>query len=988
MKRRHVKLLLFGLLLLLLLVPTAVVTWIATTESGLQFVTSRLGKVGPVTVSVTGAHGTLVKGFGFQSLRIQHRRADIQVGESEGRIRLLPLLWRRVEVPKFHTTQVQVQAFPGDNRRTRWTPRFLPRTLRIDLDSLQVDRTVLILVSGRTVEYTGLRGGITLLPRQLRIRSAAVDYQAMHAEGNVQLMASQPFGIRGTVDLRYSPDGQPAWHILARLDGNLDRLPIQAQVLEPFRADSDGAALTLTSGWRYEGHANVRDLDLAKFGGSSALGLLSGELDITADSDEYTARGNVNVPLLEAGPLATTFTGFYSNRQLQIRSASFLHAPSGSQVQVRGDVTLVEGGPRLQLNGQWSRFRWPLAASEPAFSSTRGTFKLSGIKPWNLELDGLVTAAGYADLPATVRGALSADSLQITAGQVGVLGGNATFTGDTRWSPQQSWHLKGRADNFDPAAARPDLPGRLSFDFDARGAPFGEDAGLELEVRRLSGRLRGQNASGGGHIARAPGSEDWQFTGVDLRLGRTRLQLDGGLGEQRDLRFAVEAEDLSLVDPEARGHLSARGRYAGTQQAPVLLFKARGSDFRWQGYELASLNADVDVDMGTARRTQGKVELAGLKLGERTVQRVQLQLQGAMDAQRILAEVDAPPLRSALTAEGVFADGLWRGQISSLAVDGERDLHLRLEKPAPLRFGTDEVRVDDLCLKGMSERVCTSGMRDGAGLWRVLVDATDLPLHALTAGLTANIDYDGTIAAGGELTGAPGVPVTGNLRAQLRDAQLRHRLSNGREEKLALGNGGVALRATPDAFNAEVSLDAGDAGRILARLDGQRSTPEWQDHPIRGSLDADTLGLGLLDLYLGGIDRASGRIATKVSIGGTLGQPTMEGTLTLRDAQIDIFQVNLSMRELSLDARFNADSLDLSGQTKIAAGTAKVNGRVSWRDREPTATCTSKARTCAWSTCPKRASTPRPSSTSSSKAGASWPMAKCSFRRRGWNRPI
>ena len=935
MKKRRIKLILLLGLLLLLLVPTAVVTWVVTTEAGLQFVAGRLGKVGPVTVTVTGVQGTLVKGFSFQSLRIQHRRADIQVGAAEGRIRLFPLLLRRIDVPRFHTRQLALQAFPGERRQTEWTPRFLPQTLRIDVDSLQVDRAVLTLVSGRTVEYSGLRGGITILPKLLRIRTAAVDYDVLHAEGNLRLTAAKPFGIRGDVDLRYRPEGQPEWHIVSRLDGNLDRMAVQAQVLEPFLVDSEGAALTLTSGWRYEGHAKVRDLDLEKFGGSSALGLLSGELDITANSQEYTGRGQVNVPVLEAGPLAATFAGFYSNRQLQIRSASFAHAPSGAQAQVRGDVTLVEGGPRLDLRGQWTRFRWPLAAAEPAFSSARGTFRLSGVKPWQLEADGLVTAAGYSDLPGSIRGALAADSLQITAGRVGVLGGNASFTGDARWNPEQSWHVKGRAENFDPAAVRPDLPGRLSFDFDARGAPFGENAGLELDLRGLSGRLRGQNASGSGHFARAAGSEDWQFSDVDLKLGRTSLELDGGLGARRDLRFAVEAEDLSLIDPAARGRLSARGRFAGTREAPVLLFKARGADFLWKDYELASLNADVDVDLGAARRTQGQVELAGLHVAGRDVQRLQLQLQGTMDAQRIIAQLDAPPLRGALTADGVYTDGLWRGQINSLGIDGERELHMRLEKPAPLRFALNEFRVDDLCLKGMSERVCTTGSRDPAGPWRALVEATDLPLHALTAGMTADIEYDGTIAATGEASGAPGVPVTGNLRAQLRDAQLRHRLSNGREETLALGNGGVAVRAGADAFSLEVGLNAGEAGRILGRLDGQRNTESWRDHPIRGSLDADTLGLGLLDIYLGGIDRANGRILTKVDIGGTLGQPTIEGTLQLRDAQIDIFQVNLSMRELSMDAKFNAESLTLSGQTRIGEGRAKVDGRLTWRGREP-----------------------------------------------------
>jgi len=922
------------LLVLVLLAPTAFVSYVVTTESGLQFVARRLGKVGPVTINITDVHGTLVRGVSFSSLRIQHKRVDIQVGPSTGRIELLPLLLRRIKVPQFTTGDIAIQVFPADGPHTPWTPHFLPATLRIDVGAVQINR-VTITAGEHKVEFSGLRGIVTILPKQLRVRSGVIDFEALHAEGNVRLRAADPLGVSGDVNLLYRPEGQPQWRIAANISGDLNRMPIKAKILAPFKADTNGVALTLTSGWRYEGHARASDFDLATFGGTSALGLLAGELDITADAKEYTAHGNVIVPLFEAGPLASTFTGFYSNKQLEIRSASFTHAASGTTAKVHGQVELVEGGPRLELSGDWSRFRWPLATKEPAFNSARGTFRLSGLKPWKLEADGLVSANGFNDLPGSIRGTLATDSLLISSGRVGVLGGTATFTGDARWNPAQSWHIKGHAENFDPTSIRPDLPGRLSFDFDARGAPFGGAAALDLDLQRLGGTLRAQNASGSGHFSRAAGSEDWQFKGVDLRLGRTHVQLDGGLGARSDLRFALEAEDLSLLDPDARGRVTASGRFAGTSEAPILLVKARGTDFEWRDYQLAALNADVDIDLGTSRRTEGQVELAGLHFAGRTVQRAQLQLQGTMDAQHLLLEVDAPPLRSALAAEGVFADGLWRGQITSLAIDGERDLRLKLEGQAPLRFSAKEFHVDDLCIKGTTERLCTAALLDPNGLWRVQFNATDLPLSALTAGLTADVDYDGTIALGGEATGAPGVPITGNLRAQLQGAQLRHKLSNGREEKLSLGNGGVAARATADAFNVEVSLDAGDAGRVLGRLDGQRNTPDWHDHPIQGSLDADTAGLGLLDLYLGGIDRASGRITTKVGIGGTLGQPTLEGTLQLRDAQIDIFQVNLSMRDLSLDARFNANSLDLTGQSRVGEGTAKFNGRIAWRDREP-----------------------------------------------------
>jgi translocation and assembly module TamB len=170
------------------------------------------------------------------------------------------------------------------------------------------------------------------------------------------------------------------------------------------------------------------------------------------------------------------------------------------------------------------------------------------------------------------------------------------------------------------------------------------------------------------------------------------------------------------------------------------------------------------------------------------------------------------------------------------------------------------------------------------------------------------------------------------------EARLRHLVGGNREEVMSLGTGTVKANATTSAFSFLVELDAGAAGSIQGRLDGQRTRDDWRDYPIQGSLSAQTDGLSLLDVYIGEIDRASGHLSTRVDINGTLGAPTLAGLLQLRDASIDIFQTGTSLRELSLEARFDANALDFSGQSRLGsevAQLARFNGRLSWRDGEP-----------------------------------------------------
>lgn len=927
---------LLGLLGVVVLTPTAMLWWLATTERGLAFLAARLGQFGAMTITASEASGTLTDGFRLGSLRVQHRLVDIRIESAAGRIELLPLLLRRhVVVSELDINQLEIQLVRNTEQRPSREPRFLPSTLRIDAGQLRVDEFGLTLANGRRIEFSGISASGTVLPRQIRVNSAAVDLNGMHmsTQGG-RVLAARPIGLEGGVDWQWQPQGQPLWSASARLDGDLDRLPVTLELATPFIAQVKGAALTLTDGWRIEGDADVRELDLQDFGAGGALGLISGQVQATLDRDGFTAKGPVTLPALNAGPLQVDVDGAWNDRRLTLRSARALHQPSGSRATASGTVDFIPGGPRLALAGSWTPLQWPLASSEPAFTSPQGTFRMDGMRPWQVQAEAQIAALGLEPMPARARGVLGTEAVTISEGELQLLGGEARFTGEARWQPAEHWQVQGHMSRLDPAQLRDDLPGRLNFDFRAQGAPFANSS-LDVTLANLAGTLRGQPAHGAGRIMLASGSKDWQFRDLNLELGRTQLQLDGVFGSSSDLNFALDAEDLSLFKADARGRLSARGRYAGSRDQPVLLFKARGNDFLWNDISAESLDADLDIDTRDNGRARGRLNLTDVKRGVRTLNRVVMVLGGDGDKQRVTLDVDAAPLRTAASATGNMRDGLWYGNLESLSVSDGADLALRLAETVPLMLGATQFDVGRLCLAGEQARVCGQGRLDPRGAWSSSFSANSLPLLALTAGLTQNVNYEGTINLQGELAGVLGDLPTGNVRGELMGAQLRHVLGNGREERMALGSGHIEANATPTGFTLNVEMDAGASGGILGSLEGQRTAGDWTSYPIRGSLDARTDGLALLDVYLGGVDRATGQVSTRVDITGTLGAPQIAGTLQLREAEIDIYQVNLGMRELSLDARFDNTALALSGQSRLGTGMARFNGELAWRDLQP-----------------------------------------------------
>ncbi len=930
-RRRRIALVLLGILIVL---PSAALLVVASTEWGLQAVATRLGVLGPVTLQVEGVSGTLAGGARIELLDIEHERVHLRFTGIEGRLRLAPLLWQTISVPQLSIQTALIEVRYAKDKTHPWKPRFLPPLMRIHADEVRVSQGTLVVPNGLRFEATHVEAAGAVYPKQIRILRGELDLPSLHLGADGRLLATDPLAFSGQANATWQLPGQPRWSATASFAGNLQSLPLTGALTAPFHAAVTGRFASLTEAWHFEGTSRVKDFDIVPFGGGKMLGTMSGELALSADREGFKARGEADSAGLAVGKFDVDFDGFYANRRLTIRASHVTHQASKAHAVTRGTIDLIVGQrPLLDLSGDWKDFRWPLRGADPPVRSAQGHFTLRGDKPYRVDGEGEFRAADLPAMRATASGLLDSDHFTLTQAQVAAYGGSAQVHGEALWSPEQSWKLAGTALDIDFGQLREDLPGRIHFDFAASGRRFASDGDFDVAIQQLEGELRGSTASGHGQLARR--GADLRFTGVDLHLGRARLTLEGLLGTQRDLRFGLNTDDLSLLSPDARGRLAARGTLAGTATAPLLGIRAVGSNFEFGKQSLRSLDADVDIDLRENGTTRGRVRLRELHAAGRVVNAVNLELDGRASDNNLFVTLEAKGLQLSLAAQGAFKDGRWKGAVRELTADDNASLKLALESPAPLEFTPDEFRLASLCLKGKEQqRFCAAG-EAAAGRWHATFNAEKLPLRTLTAGLSQDVDYDGTIGVDGELAGAGEDPVTGTLHASLREAQVRHHLSNGREERFAFGTGLVDASATRNDFAVKVGLDAGAAGNIKGTLDGRRTGGAWPQYRINGQVALETDGLGLLDVYVPGIDRAAGRLTTQATVTGTLGEPDFQGDLQVRKGEADLYQINLALREVSLDAHFNGNALELSGAARAGEGSGKLNGKITWRERLP-----------------------------------------------------
>ena len=904
--------------------------WYATcTQSGLQLVLRQLSnKKGPVTMWIDGGSGTFADGFHIDHFRLLHERVEVRADGVSGRVTVLPLLWATIwghDVRIDHAF-VHVLARVGPSTPLK---QLLPPFLTIYADGTRIKSATLIVINGQRFDGSNLLASADLRSQTMRFRDISLQMGALSCLAGGSITAHEPLQLAAESRWTWAVAKQPTYLFTADVNGDLSKLAVHSEFSSPFQAEFTGALLNLTDDWHWAGKGNVRNVDIRVWGANGILGQLNGSLDMLGNRDGFTAQGPVNSSGLNGGAFHVNFSGNFAAQTLVVRRVQLQNRASHASLDAHGRIGIVRGGPRLDLQGVWRDFQWPLRGATPVLTSAAGEFTLTGVLPYDVSANGRIKPAGLPEFPLQMHGVLAKDRLTVSDGAASLWGGHTSVTAQARWSPQDSWNIAGRVNDLDTAQLRSDVPGRLSFDFHANGNRFGGDSDLDVDLRNLGGRLRGTAAHGYGHVLRK--NRLWQFDRVNVSAGGTNLTVDGSLGDSADLEFKLNASDLSIIAPDTRGRLNAKGTIKGSAASPVVRLSATGSNLKAGDVTLRAVDADIDLDAHSGHEQHAQLHLTDLGLRGRLINHLDFSLTGTPEANRISVTAQAVDTRVTAIADGAVTNGVWRGRWQDFRVDDKTDLHLKLESPADIRVASNSGSVEALCLKAINANWCGSASWSPQQ-WSVDSEARELPLSTLTSGLTPRSTYEGRIDAKAHISSTGGGPIEGSLRADLSNAQLRRRRSNSREDLVRLGSGNVTLTADRSAIQGRFNFDAKEVGSINGEVTAQRNGGAYGDMSLRGSIKASTRELGFINFYVPDIDRAAGQLLADLSLAGTLSGPLVNGSVALSDGELDLYQVNLQLRQVAAVAKFVDNHIAFTGSGKAAEGTLQATGDIAWNN--------------------------------------------------------
>ncbi len=924
--------------LALVLLVFGVIYYLGWTEAGLQRLVSLANRrLGPVTLSLVGARGTLHSGVHFDRVEVDHARVQIIANQVDGRAALLPLLWQTISVTHLEIGDVTIHVLPHVSQPNEvWEPHFLFGLLNIEAVRLRVGHAKLIAPGGTTLEADKADTSAQIGAQTIRIFDGALIYDGFEVHASGVLRAAQSMGLNGHARLSKAATAeQPAWLIDGQFGGDLDDVKVGAEVLSPFNADFHGNALALTGDWHWLGDLQVRSLDLRAFGAGDALGLISGPLKISGGHQGFAARGTLDPAGLHAGPLSVDFAGNYGARIFSISHLALGHRESGAQITSAGQIEFADAGARMDLRGQWRSFRWPLNDTAAVVRSSDGDYTLSGSKPFAFTASGGLQVLSQPAMQVRAAGRLAHDGLDIPAATVEAYGGRAQLRAGLKWSPAVSWSASGAMHGLDIASLRPTINGHLSFGFDASGQGFSAGRTLRAAISDISGQVRGQAA--GGHAAFALDGDEWTLQQVRVQLGATHLEADGRVAPKPDLHFAVDVADLALLQSGAHGRVRATGRLRGDTHNPVILARVAGSELAFGRASLHEVAAHIDFDPQGSGHAAVNLQFDRLRVGSREIGHASFVTSGTAPSHRFDLQVSATPLIVRATGTGNFAGGVWHAAINEFTATDNANMHLALASPTELLAALDgsELQLERLCLHDVAAALCLTAANANDHS-QLSLSAARVPLSALTAGVSGETGYEGQVSLDIRAESLPGAPWTSAFNGALADALVRHHLRGGRVESFSLGNGNLQATLDASGLTASVLLDAGAAGNISGHATAHGSGTISGAWPLSGELQLQTQSLGFIDSYVAQVDRVSGQLDADLTLAGTLGAPVFNGELKVSKGEIDAYQINLALRELSLDAQLKGTELRLEGDTKAGAdGHGHINGLVNWRNGLP-----------------------------------------------------
>lgn len=917
----------FGLLLLLLvLIIAAGLTWALGTEKGLQQTLELANKVAPGTLKWEEAGGKLLGPLRISGLHYADVDGiDARVGSLDFQWQPSALLGLKLGVDQLHLDDIEVRLTESaDQTESAPSPGELPDIslpVSISLKDIVVSNVAIYPPGQETpIEINRVALAVDIEQSDVDLKELAVvaPQGELRVHGNASIRDDYPMDL----SLSWRTDIDPSMPLQGEgtFAGSLAQLQIEHQVEGFAMADIVATVSNIPSlpAWDASIEASIPD--------PAALSpLITSTPQMTiktsGNPDDYQAQAKVVVETTETGPVSVDADVSGSTNMLDIGSLIARLNESGMELSAAGQITFAT--LQSDIKGQWQALSWPVK-SEPQFSSATGTFDMKGTPDeFNINLSTVVGGDVIPEGQWNVSLDGSTIELKNFEVQGQTLDGAITASGTANWEDEPSWDVDLSAKGINPGIQWTEFPGSINLDVSSKGQISEQGPQLSANIKQVSGTLRKQSLSGRGGVQLA--GEKLSIDKLNVTHGATQLDVDGQVDSQIAIDFDLRSPDLKTLLPELAGAISMAGSVSGSKVAPMLKVSGKADNVAFAENSVGSLNFSIDGGLDESTVSSLTLAASSITAGAQQVSEVNLSVQGSQREHSLVLSAATDQGDIATQLDGSYVGETWKGALSSLLLQNTQAGNWGLREPTAITANTEKADLSMLCLDNSEQLgslcIMANWLADGEsiatlsieGLSPELASAYLPPEYILVTELngdaTANLRSDGSLNVEATLALEPGKlilssgasPIEIGLEKTTVDASWR-----GNNATLEL------VAALTDLGNVKVQASIADpagAGRLA------------------GSLNADFADLTLISAFAPQVQQVSGALKSNLSVGGTLQVPVIQGELALRDFSAEIPETAMLIEDTQLIVNGNPDgTLLITGTSRSGDGQLDIKG--------------------------------------------------------------
>ncbi len=940
-------------ILVLLIVLIGFMSWLLGTQSGLHFSVYRIPTWFGVNIKADELNGTVMKGFHAQKLDIKMEGLDIQSSRLDFNWQANELWQGKLHVNRLAigTTRIQTSPTPP---KPKSPPPTLPDSVSLPfqaaIDELSIAELFLEKDQEPVLLGSKIRYQFDKTQHQLVLEQ--LDTPWNNISGQLSLGTTSPFSIKGELKGSGEVEGTlTKSHVL--LSGSMEKPILDAKIL-----GGDVALEALAQVAPFAPLLNEKIINLRITGSNfnpqaflpqAPKAQMSLALVLQPIQGTDQLQGIITVANIEAGfadesaiPIQTIFGDLAVNEQgiLKISNLAVRTLKEGNiEAQGSVDTSKSKMDLALQLNQLTLAdiVNNPLKNSLSGKVNVNGTFQSPSVA-WNLDAK-VLNSQGKLDMVADAKNGQKSIKIQDTfigTGQTGRI----NVDGVLNLFQEQKFAFNLNSKNVNPNHIGPDFPvGNINGNIKVNGQ-LADQLKVEALLDIPNSRLSGVDLRGKGHVVVA--NEHLEKTDLNLLLGPNKFNTKGSFGLAKDrLNVDINAPQLNYFGFGLSGAILAKGYVAGEPSKLKVDLAGSATNLQFQKVlRLAQLrfNLLASPDMKAPLNIDFKAQNFALlsDTGNTVIDNIDLLAKGSGVNHSLSAnanmKLDQKPYRLDLAAKGGLDDkNQWKGMVSTLDIGGA--FNIKLRNAMRLEAGAERVSMSQanwnvmggqLNLQSMlwtaKEGVKTKGNASGLAVQQLsnFVDMT---------GVNQNI----VLAADWDLS--YGTAMAGYLKVNRQSGDY---IINYRNQPLGLNKLELLTRFQNGRINNQLDFNTTHGSGQVQLAIAQNFGNDIMKAPLTGRILLDVPDLNKVRHFLPVGMEVQGKLNANVSIGGTLGNPQLNGplngeNLTFREREQGVLLTNGTLKSHLVGQRWVVDSL----QFKRNEGTATVAGDVGLDGNQP-----------------------------------------------------